>query len=135
MKHDVCEMHEKMINGVFYVFLYENDCISFYVDPVRSLKKVDFGDDDPFDWDPAPKSLWGRVDNDNVFDVMRSVSNFIEMVIGKHKPYYFRYDAIEKSRLSLYERYARRLSNRFGYSYKVEDHDGARSFVFMKNGC
>ena len=126
------EVRVKVIDRVYYIFSYEGDLISFAVDPVLSDKKVLPDSTDPFDWDPAPRRVYMDVPTENVFAVMRELVDFIEMVIKKHRPYYFYYCSLSSKRDRLYARYAEKLATRHDYLCEVVAPYGENTYRFYR---
>jgi len=120
------------VDGIGYVLRYSDVRNEFYlyIDVRASRRRVyeltplerAFGD-------TPPETVWTQTSNTQVFKVKHEVGVFIDKVVQRYRPYFFRFSANEAVKESLYLRYAKRLGERYGYEVLVDDR---ATFYFYK---
>ncbi|MBT4140260.1 MAG: hypothetical protein HOE48_20255 [Candidatus Latescibacteria bacterium] len=106
---------EFIIDGVCYVINFTKDHhLHFHADVHKSTKEVYKSDGFSF-WDEPPERIWTTTSTGNAFKIKRKVLKFLENALRRYSPYYFTFSAIEKKRLPLYEKLARRIGKKYGY--------------------
>lgn len=106
-------------NYVYTVCYKDNNEFIFYADgskskrPTRGYDPFEaFGDDEYYfgnNFDRVSLSV------KSVFRLKKFVMSFIEEIIEKKKPYYFTYANIGDEKSAIYERYAMRIAEKYGY--------------------
>lgn len=139
------------VSGVGYVVSYSEDNeFSFYVDVENSKGtsafksmishgdlELDllFNDFDSGDSDIESLFFYGRVPvkPGDVFRVKREVITFVNDMIKKHNPYFFKFSSNDKNRFELYSKLGKRLAKSINYIMEIYDasmYDDIPTLVF-----
>lgn len=127
------ERKEVMIGGIAYVFEFsDKNEVLFHVDALNSKKIVYDDDEIGFSfYDEAPRVILSSsefVKAEKPVVLMRHVMQFIDMIVKKHKPYYFHYEANEPDKVKPYLFFAKIIADKHGYFLCQQDSD----FAFHK---
>lgn len=113
-----------VVDDLTYVIYFSNGEFVLYVDATKSRTKIHEEEDlkDPFygyslEDEPNMEVMESSdlIKTKSPMKIYKEVMTFVNNMIGKHKPYMFKYSANEDRKIPVYGRVAKKLAEKHGY--------------------